>query len=182
MRRYHLLLLLVLALAGCAKSSAVLRDPVAPERIRPVTDFATFTDPAQFADHVAMLEAGEKVPLKLHMENDWFGVEEEAIHLVVKKRVYMRLALPKDFPPEKLARLLKLDDKSLATLTPEQEADLFKGVTLLASPDAVNWAPVGDGQAVKDVFDIKSGKLSLGMGLVQSDGFWAVLTLKLMRQ
>lgn len=170
-----------LALTGCAKPDAGLREPFASDRIRPLADFTAFTELAQFTEHAAYLEAGQRAPLKLRVENDWFGVEEQEIHLVVKRRIYLRLVLPKDFPKEKLERLTRLDDKELAAMSPAEEADLFRGVALLASPDAVRWASVGDGQALKDVFDIKSGNLSLGMGLLKSDGFWASLTLKLLR-
>lgn len=176
MRRALLLIMLVL-IFGCAQRPVVQKQ-FDQSQIRPLSELKTANNLEDTTNLVGYLDQGDSIPLKLGIESQWLGLRQDHVDLVTKQRIYLRLALPEDMTQDRLKKILNLDTEKLSALSETEQASLFKGVMLFLSPDAVNWAPLNNPTALKEVFDIKAGTLSAGMGMNETEGAWIALTVK----
>ena len=178
--RYLSLLITLIALAGCAKPQ-VSRQDFPPEQIIHLNQFRKLKDPDAITSHVAYLDDGDIIPVKIKIESDLVGLYQDQVDLIVKQKTYFRLTFPPDMTREKLAKIMTLvmDQESLAQLTPDEKKMLFKGIMLYLSPDAIHWAPLSDMRALKELFGIKGGQVSLGASMSEAEGFGANFSLKI---
>ena len=176
MRRAILLIMLV-TVFGCAQQHIVQKE-FDPNRIRPLNELNTLNDISDLNNWVGYLDKGDSVPLKLSLESEWLGIRQDHVDLVAKRRIYFRITVPEDIPVERLEKILDLDVDTLSAMSNDERAQLFKDVMLYLSRDAVRWAPLNDRGALKEVFEIKGGTLSAGMGINDVEGAWIALSVK----
>ncbi len=180
MRKYLFLIMLV-AVSGCTQHHIVQRD-LRPDQIHHLSAFKHLKEIQALNHQVGYLDEGDIVPLKLTLESEWLGIRQDHVDLVAKKRIYFSLTVPDDVSKDRLEKILNLDQQQLSVMTDAERAELFKGVMLYLSNDAVHWAPLSDMPAIKDVFAIKGGTLSLGMGMDpvsvdETEGAWIALSI-----
>ena len=177
MRRIAMLIILVV-LTGCA-GPRVLEKQYAPGNILPLDRFLALKDPAAINSHATYLDTGDTIPLKLDVKNDLFGLVQKQVDLVAKQKIFFRVTLPEDMSEEKLSQLLSLTPERLSEMTPSEKQALFKDMMLSASKDGEHWAPLNDIRAMKEIFGIKGGELSLGLAMSETEGVWAVFSMKM---
>lgn len=175
--RRALLLVLFVSVFGCAQHHAVLKE-LDQTRVRPLSELKTVNDPRELNNWAGYLDEGESIPLKLSIESEWLGIRQDHVDLVCKKKIYFRLSVREDISKERLQRILDFNTESLAKMTDAERAQLFQDVMLYLSDDAVHWAPFNNAKALKEVFAIKGGQFSAGVGMNETEGAWAALTVK----
>lgn len=172
MLRYVFLCMLVAAMTGCARPAT---PPPEPARILPLESYRQLQRVEDIAASVGFLEAGTQIPVRLQVDSPWLGLEEQQIQLLLKRRIYFRVVLPGDYTQEQLDSLRqKLEGD-------HQEAELgglLRGVMLLLGRDPGHLAPLTDGTALKEAFDIRDGLMSAGLGLNTTEGLSLTLSLK----
>lgn len=174
--RYLVVLISLIALAGCA-GPQVMRQTYPPEQILHLNQFRNLKDADAITRHVAYLDEGEIIPLKIKIESDLIGVYQDQVDLILKKKTYFRVTLPPNMSRQDLEKILTLDQERLANLSQNEKKALFKGIMLYISPDASRWAPLDNKKAIKEVFGLGGGEMSLGLAISETDGIWALFVL-----
>jgi hypothetical protein len=178
MRAIFLLLLAVSLLVACA-APPIREQAYEPGRILPISEYRKLKDPAALNRHAAYLDAGDRLPLKLAFESAFLQIEQNQIDLVAKQRLFFRVVIPEDMTQAEMEKILLLDHARLAGMDESEKRLIFKDFMILASPDALRWAPLNDMQALKALFEIQGGELSLGVSMSAEEGIWSSLSLKL---
>jgi hypothetical protein len=83
--------------------------------------------------------------------------------------------MPDNPTKEELERVEKLNWESMSKSELEK---FFERYMLYVSVDAVHWAPIYDGKALKRVTGIKRGTFSFGIGMDKKEGVKSVLSVK----
>lgn len=172
-------LFMAIAAMGCSSSQILIRDHGA-DAFRPLKELAQEPEGAFKRDCVAYLEADQAIPLRLSIDSDWLKLGQEQVTLVAKKRIYFWLALPEDATPERLQSLLKLDAEQVARMSEKERAAALAGVSIYLSPDGVRWATPRDDAGLKELFELRGGSVSVGMGMNQKEGVWVSLALQIL--
>jgi len=176
MRKIILLFLFVFA-AGCGGNNIVVKK-FEPSHIRHVRELEKLDNIAELKDYAGYLDKGDTFPLTLDIDNNILGVNQKSIDVLIKQRLYFMMKLPENPTKEELAKLEKLDFTNMSKSELEY---FFSRYMLYVGTDAVHWAPMYDGRALKQVLGIKGGTFSLGFGMDKKEGVKSVLTVKTSR-
>jgi hypothetical protein len=180
--RYHiglvgLFLATVLMMTGCA-SSGMLTKHVAPGNIMHFREIKNWDKTRSLNNHVLYVNQGETIPLSLSIDSDFMAVKQDHIDIVAKKKIFFMIKMPGDLSVDELKRLNTLDAQSLSEMDQSQIKALLKNYMIYLSRDAVHWAPMNNGKAIKEVMGFKSGRVSFGMMASTTKGMGASLNLK----
>lgn len=181
MIRKMMIVVLVCSLFGCAQHR-IVEESFGRDRIYTLNEFRTLREPPDISNSVICLQPGDIVPVKLNLTSEWFGIEPGEVELVAKRKIFFRVALPKNISQERMERLFALNSSKLLEMSRSEKAVLFEGVMLYLSKDAVQWAPLNDKRALKEVFDIQGGTLTAGMGMNETEGMWVALKLETIKK
>jgi len=174
-------LIVLVSMCGCSQHQ-IIRKEFTTAQIRPLGELKSVNDIRALNNQAAYLDQGEAIPLKLSIDSEWLGLRQDHVDLIAKRRIYVRLTVPEDMSKERLERVLSLDAEKLSNMSDAERAQLFKDVMLYLSSDASHWAPLNDSKALKEVFEIRGGSVSVGMGMNATEGAWASLALKVLSQ
>jgi len=168
------LLILLVCTAGCGGNNIVVKkfDPSHVVHVRTLEKLDNITDLKNYAGY---LDKGDTFPLKLEIDNDIIGVNQKAIDIAMKQKLYFMVKMPENPTKEELTRVEKLDFDSMSD---SERESFFKRYMLYVGTDAEHWAPMSDGRALKNVLGIKGGTFSVGFGMDQKEGVKSVLTVK----
>ena len=176
--RFIAIVFMFIALAGCAKPQ-ILEKGYAPENILHLSAFRTLKAPAAINRNIGYLDPGDRIPLKLEIQSDLFGLAQEQVDLVARQRLYFRVSLPEGLSQADLDKILSLDQDRLNSMTEREKRALFRGVMLFAGKDGIKWAPLNDMRALRHIFGIGGGELAFGVSMSEAQGVWASFSLKL---
>lgn len=123
--RHLALLISFIALAGCAKPQ-VIRQNYPPERIMHLNQFRKLKNPEAIAKHVAYLDDGDIIPIKIKIESDLFGFYQDQLDLIIKQKTYFRITLPSDMPRQNFEKIIALDQENFAQLTPDEKKGFLR--------------------------------------------------------
>ncbi len=152
--------MLTIPIFSCAKPKTVLED-TRPDSLIHYSQRDTVDN---LADYVVYLNKGDKIPIKMTMDSDVFGISDDVIHLILKQKLYFKINLP--------------DDANKKEMTKEEKQVFLRDVRIYLSPDARQWAPHTDLKSVESLFGLKGGQLSLGMQYDTSQGLGIFLKVK----
>ncbi|HOS98734.1 MAG TPA: hypothetical protein PLR71_09795 [Deltaproteobacteria bacterium] len=172
---------LLFCVAGCAGTQVVTKD-FQPDRIIHYPAFLSLGEDAQLDSYAVYLDRGDTFPLELSLKSDIIGFQEKNVNIVVKERVYFTMEFPADWPREKLDRLRNLDREALTSMSESERQDLLKDLKIYVSRDGMHWAAYNDLDTIKELFGIRGGTISLGMGMGNKDGIWSNLDIEVMKQ
>ena len=122
------------------------------------------------SDYAVFLNKGDKIPLKISLDSEILDVADDSINLVLKRKIYFRLDVPD---------ALKNNDAS--SMSEAEKNKHIKKIKFFLSPDAVRWAQINDPKAVetvKQLFGIKDGSFTAGVGIPTEEGVNAFLKAK----
>ena len=173
-----LTMLTAVALTGCAKP-AIITSAAEPGHTLHISRYRELNDPQAINNAVGYLNPGDVLPVKLTLTNEWFDTRQSQIDLIAKQKIYFRVCLSKDMTQEALDRLLSLDHEKLAAMSEKEKQHLFKDTMLYAGKDGKHWAPIKDPAALKQLFGIEGGMMSIGLSINSKEGIWASFTLAL---
>jgi hypothetical protein len=172
-----LFLATALIMTGCAASGMLTR-PVAPGNIMHFSEVKNWDKTKSLNNQVLYVNQGESFPLSLSIDSDFMAVKQDHIDIVAKEKIYFMIKMPSDISETELKRLNTLDAQSVSEMDDRQMKTLLKNYMLYLSRDAVHWAPMNDGQAIKEAMGFKSGRVSFGMMASTINGLGASLNLK----
>lgn len=159
-------LIVMAVLIGCAKPK-IINQRFDSEKIIHSSQIKNIDN---ISDYVVYLDKGDTIPLKISLHSEILDVEEDVINLVLKKKIYFRSNVPD---------ALKSDKAS--SMSEAEKNKHLKKLKFFISPDAVRWALITDSkaiEAVKQVFGIKGGSWSAGLGITNEKGVDAFLMFK----
>jgi len=151
------------ALAGCSNRTVLLQD-FKDDQIIHHSQMKLKEDLSRY---VIYLDRGDILPVKISLESGLFDAVEEELNLVCQQRVYFRLRIPAG-----------MSEKKIAAMNDKEKQELFRAFMIYISPDAKRWAPYTDIKTVEQLFGIKGGSLSLGMGITKENGLKVLLKMK----
>ena len=172
-----LFLATALMMTGCA-SSGMLTKPVATDNIMHFSEIKHWDKTKSLNNQVLYVNQGETIPLSVSIDSDFMAVKQDHIDIVAKKKIFFMIKMPSDLSVDELKRLNTLDAQSLSEMDQSQMKALLKHYMIYLSRDAVHWAPMNDGKAIKEVMGFKSGRVSFGMMASTTKGMGASLNLK----
>jgi hypothetical protein len=117
------------------------------------------------------------VPIKLNLDCRLLGFKEEQVHLAVKQRIYFRIELVDGHSLSRLEKLMALTPETRAELPREELEELIKGINFYLSSDTRSWARATDPKAIKEIFGLGQGELSLGMSMDKVEGLWLMMSV-----
>jgi hypothetical protein len=167
-----------LLVMGCAQTSVVVKE-FPGDHIIHFNAFQKLDDPAIMDTYSVYLEKGDTFPLEISLNSDLIGFSEKKVNMVVKDRVYFRVKMPADITKEKLAELKNLSRETVSAMSDSDRQELFKDFMVYVSKDGTHWAACNDMAAIKGLFGIKGGSISLGMGMNEKDGIWSFLNIEM---
>jgi hypothetical protein len=172
-----LFLAAALLMTGCA-GSGMLTKPVASGNIMHFSEIKKWDKTKSLNNQVVYVNQGETVPLSMSIDSDFMAVKQDHIDIVAKEKIYFMIKMPNDLSGDELKRLNTLDAQSLSEMDQSQLNALLKHYMIYVSRDAVHWAPMNDGKAIKSVLGFKSGRVSFGMMASTTKGLGACFNLK----
>jgi hypothetical protein len=172
-----LFLSMAVSMAGCA-APGVLTKPSDPSRIMHFSDVEKWDATKSLNDHVFYVNQGETLPLSLSIESDFMAAKQDHIDILAKEKIYFMVKMPSNLSMEELKKLNTIDAQSLSKMDAHQRKAFFKDYMIYVSKDAVHWAPMNNGKALKQVLGFRSGIISFGMMASTTKGLGASLNLK----
>ena len=164
--RFFIIVLMITIISGCAKPSIVLQDFENEQMIH----HSQIKNTDYLANYFVYLNKGDIVPLKMTLDSELLDIANEEINLILKQKVYFRVIIPEG---------INADDKSAMSEKDKQE--FIKNIMIFVSPDAKRWAQYIDIKAVEQLFGIKGGSISFGMGITKEEGLTMSLNAKINR-
>ena len=144
--RITILASLLVFFVGCAKNNIMVKDYAKSEIIH----YSEISN-EEAAEQIFYLNEGDKIPVSITIESEVLALDTEQINLILKKKVYFRLVKPE-----------WVLSKKEGDLSDEEKAQLQRAILIYLSADAKQWAPYTDIKAIKSLFGIKGGSLSIG--------------------
>jgi hypothetical protein len=172
-----LFLAATIALAGCA-SSGVLTKPSDPGSIMHFTEVKRWDEMKNMNNQVFYVNQGETLPLSLSVDSDFMAVKQDHIDIVAKEKLYFMVKMPSDLSIDELKRLNTMDARRLNEMDDAQRKAFLKDYMIYLSKDAVHWAALRNGKALKKILGFNSGRLSFGMMFSTAKGVGASLSVK----
>ena len=161
--RFLNILMMMAIITGCAKPSIIFQD-IKTEQI---IHHSQMKNIENISSYVVFLNKGDKIPLKMTFDSEVFDIANKEINLILKQKVYFRLRIPQG---------INAENKS--AMSEEDKQRFLKNFMIYLSPDAKRWAPYTNIKAVEEVFGIKGGSFSFGMGVRKKDGIRIFLNAK----
>ncbi len=165
--RFFTGLIIMAVLIGCAKPN-IINQRFDSKKIVHSSQTKNIDN---LSDYAVYLDKGDTIPLKISLDSEILDVAEDAINLVLKKKIYVRTEVPD---------ALKNDNAS--SMSEAEKNKYIKKIKFFISPDAIRWAQINDPEfieAVKQLFGIKGGSFAAGIGLSKEDGINAYLKAKI---
>ena len=170
-------LISVFTIAGCAKTNMVTKE-FKPEHIIHYSKLQQLANVANLHSYVVYLNKGDTFPLELSLDTGIIRSADNKIDLVAEQKLYFRVKMPENLSKQELAELESLSKEKLSEMTESDREEFFKNYMIYISKDAINWAPLNDIRAMKELIGTKGGTISLGMGMTNKDGIWSYLNVE----
>lgn len=161
--RFYVILIFISIILSCAKSNVIIQN-FETEQIVHCSEINTIED---IINYVVYLNKGDIIPINMTLDSKILDIANDEIHLVLKQKVYFRLKLPEG-----------LDSDNISSMSEEEKVKHLKQSMIYLSSDAIRWAPYSDIKAVEQVFGIKGGSFSFGMGITKEDGIKIFINVK----
>ena len=157
------ILLMMTIIFGCAKPNIIFQD----FKTEQIIHYSQMKNMENMPNYVFYLNKGDKIPLKMTLDSEIFDIADEEINLILKQKIYFRMRIPEGIMTE-----------NKSEMSEEDKQKLFEKFMIYLSPDAKRWAPYTDIKAVEQVFGIKGGSVSFGMGITKEEGIRIFLNAK----
>jgi hypothetical protein len=172
-----LFLAMTISMGGCA-ASGVLTKSSDPNSMMHFSEVKKWDETKSLNNQVFYVNQGETLPLSISIDSDFMAVKQDHIDIVAKEKIFFMVKMPNNLSMEELKRLNAIDAQSLSEMDADQRRAFFKNYMIFVSKDAVHWAPLNNGKALKKVLDFSSGRVSFGMMASTTRGVGASLELK----
>lgn len=161
--RLSIMLILLITIAGCTKPNFIFQDYNSDQIIH----FSQVKNFEELSNYVVYLNAGDTISLKMTLDSKLLDIVHEDIHLKLKQKVYFRIKIPEG-----------INEKYINEISEKDRQNFFQNFIIYLSLDTKKWAPYTDLKAVSQLFGIKGGSFSFGMGVVRDNGLEIFLNAK----
>ncbi len=155
--------IMMTAIVGCSTRTVLLQDFKDDQIIH----HSQMKQQEDLSNYVMYLDKGDLLPVRISLESGLFDAVDEQINLVCQQRVYFRLRIPPG-----------MSEKQIAVMNEKEKQELIKAIMVYLSPDAKRWAPYTDIKTLEQLFGVKGGSFSLGMGITKENGLSVLLNVK----
>ncbi len=164
--RFFNILMMMAITVGCTEPSIIFQD----FKTEQIIHYSQMKNIENISNYAVYLNKGDKIPFKLILDSELLDIANEEFNLILKQKVYFRLRIPEG---------INAEHKS--AMSEEDKQKLLKNFMIYLSSDAKRWAPYTDIKAVEQVFGLKGGSFSFGMGVTKEDGLRIFLNAKINR-
>lgn len=140
---------------GCSKPQVIVKR----FNDESIIHYSEMKDDNDIVNKVIYLNGGDMIPVEMNIKSDVIELESEKVNLVLKQKVFMRLVMPEGS-----------NIKDISTLSEKEKLQLLNQAVIYLSSDAIKWARSTEFKAVKKIFGISGGSLSMGFGITKNDG------------
>lgn len=165
---------LLACVAGCGGNGIIVKR-FEPDHVLHCSELRKLDKVADLKGYAGYLDKGDTFPLELSIDDDIIGVKQKSIDIAMKQRLYFMVRMPDDPSPDELRIIERFD---WASLSEAEQRRFVERYMLYVSRDALHWAPIYDGKALKQMMGIKGGRFSFGIGMNAENGVKSVLTVK----
>lgn len=152
---FSLFFITIALIAGCTKPGIVLQDYEAEQMIH----YSQMQNVENLSGCIVYLNAGDAIPVKMKLDSELFDIKHEDIYLILKKKMFFRAIIPEGF-----------DTEDLSIVSEQERQKFYKSFKIYLSSDSKRWALYTDIKAVEQIFGIKGGTFSFGMGVTKEEG------------
>lgn len=161
--KFFTVLMMLSMVIGCANQRIIHQEYTPAQTIH----YSRMENIENVSAYAFYLDKGDRIPVKMTVDSDLFDIADWQCELILKQRVYFRFKLP-----EGIHAVNELP------MSPNEKRMLLKSIMIYLSPDAEKWSPYRDIRAVSNMFGIKGGSISFGMGITKQDGINIFLNAK----
>ena len=161
--RLFMILMMLTIIVCCTKPSIIVQDFKTEQMIH----YSQMKNMENLSNYVVYLNKGDKIPLKMTLDSEVLDMDNEEINLILKQKIYFRLRIPEGIYAE-----------NESTMSEEDKRRFYKNFMIYLSADAKRWAPYTDIKAVQQIFGIKGGSISFGIGITKEEGMKIFLNTK----
>jgi len=154
-RSFSILLITITLIAGCTKPGIVFQD-YEPEQM---IHHSQMQNVENLSGCIVYLNAGDAIPVKMTLDSELFDITHEDIYLILKRKMFFRAIIPEGF-----------DTEDLSVMSEQERQRFYKSFKIYLSSDSKRWAQYTDIKAIEQIFGIKGGAFSFGMGLTREEG------------
>lgn len=165
--RLSVLSITIILIAGCAKPGIVLQD-YEPEQI---IHYSQMQNVENLSSTIVYLNAGDAIPVKMTLDSELLDIKHEDIHIILKQKMFFRTIIPESF-----------DTEDLSAMSEQERQRFYKSFKIYLSSDSKRWALYTDIKAIEQIFGIKGGAFSFGMGVTKEEGLKLILSAKINSQ
>ncbi len=152
---FSILLITITLIAGCTKPGIVLQDYEPDQMIH----YSQMQNVENLSGCIVYLSAGDAIPVKMKLDSELFDITHEDIYLILKRKMFFRAIIPEGF-----------DTEDLSVMSEQERQRFYKSFKIYLSSDSKRWALYTDIKAIEQIFGIKGGAFSFGMGLTREEG------------
>jgi len=154
---------IITAIAGCSTKTALLPD----FKDEQIIHYSQMKDKDDLSNYVMYLDKGDVLPVRISLDSGLFDTADEQVNLVCKQRVYFRFSIPAG-----------MNAKKTTVMNEKEKQKLIKAFMIYLSPDAKRWALYTDIKSLEQLFGVKGGSFSFGMGITKENGLKVMLNMK----
>jgi hypothetical protein len=176
MKKYAILFILFI-IVSCSRPHTITKE-INPENIIHYSQLSKLEKFSDLRSYAVYLDKGDRFPLYLTIDTNTLVIPEKMIEVEAKRKLFFMLAIPENLSDEEIDELNKSSDKEKSEIVISGDTKLLEQHMIYVSKDAIEWAPINDFDALKDVFDSKGGSLSLGVGVTPKTGISSHLEIK----
>ncbi|MFW5808086.1 MAG: hypothetical protein ACOCWH_03425 [Spirochaetota bacterium] len=163
MRRRQLLIIFLLGIvvvpASCMDESFVIVEQVDPQSMIHYSTIESFQEISSSSDrYIIYFKKGDTIPLHITLNNDYVETRNKSIDIVAKRTIYFMI--------QDLERSME-----------STAYHITRNSRIYVSFDAVRWAPVHDGDALKELSGIEREDVSFGFRVTDREGVTSQLVI-----
>jgi len=164
MKRFILIISVFAVLQACASQNVMIRDFPPQNTVHYSQLKKNSVSLEQLGSYAIMVNQGDTIPFDITLKTVFFEISKTRINLKAKQKMYFMVKTP-----------LGYTSAQVTAMNEEQLKAFYRKCAMFISNDARRWAPVADTRALKEVFSIQSGSISLGMYLKFEESIRAFL-------
>ena len=152
---FSIFLITITLIAGCTKPEIMLQD-YEPEHI---IHYSQIQNVENLSGCIVYLNAGDAIPVSMKLDSELLDIKHGEIYLILKKKLFFRAIIPEGF-----------DTEDLSVMSEQERQRFYKSFKIYLSSDSKKWALYTDIKAIEQIFGLKGGTFSFGMGVTREKG------------
>ncbi|MBN2436202.1 MAG: hypothetical protein JXK07_13130 [Spirochaetes bacterium] len=161
MKKSLLLIILALMLASCGLTDSIIVKQVNPDSMIHYSNIYSFDGELADEDYyVLYFTAGDRIPLRIVLNNDYVRVDENSdINMIAKRNIYFMIKNPENS-------------------SNRSNYKISRNSRIFISFDAVRWSSIHNSETLKEIAGFDEESVSFGFEATNQDGIRSQLTIE----